>query len=168
MVNIAIYLQRELMLAKCFWPQLISWTWLLETCNEFHRGMFVRLEYRMKKKNHFLMIFRSFRSCHLQCKIAFYFWAATFCANNRVLFPDHEEKLGFRRLYYCKMGFFLITDNTDKCTIDETSTMLDSVTSANLFFFYPFHSTRRSSFYLYVASSSTTQSTMTVSCKQKF
>ena len=92
----------------------------------------------------------------------------TFCANNRVLFPDHEEKLGFRRLYYCKMGFFLITDNTDKCTIDETSTMLDSVTSANLFFFYPFHSTRRSSFYLYVASSSTTQSTMTVSCKQKF
>ena len=110
------------MLAKCFWPQLISWAWLLETCNEFHRSMFVRLEYRIKKSlSHDISLFGKLalfiRSCHLQCKIVFYFWAATFRANNRVLFPDHEEKLGFRCLYYCKMGIFLITDNTDKCTM---------------------------------------------------
>jgi len=78
-------------LAKCLWLPLISWALLL--------GLDEQMFFQYISLCGKLALFDS--SCHPQYKIAFHVCVA-FHATQGPVFPDHEEKLCFRCLYYCK------------------------------------------------------------------
>ena len=78
-------------LAKCLWLPLISWALLL--------GLDEQMFFQYISLCGKLALFDS--SCHPQYKIAFHVCVA-FHATQGPVFPDHEEKLCFRCLYYCR------------------------------------------------------------------
>lgn len=148
-VNIAIYVQQLYSttgtgLAKCFWPTLISWAWLLDLDEQI--SFFIMFHPLENNLHSFAHVICSAREPFLFCEV-------NFRAKTRVLFPDHKEKRSFRCVY-CK----------GKVILDLNSTTLGFVRLCQFVFFSPFLSTPWASFNLYVVSASTTQQE-TIKCR---
>lgn len=112
-VNIAIYVQQLYSttgtgLAKCLWPTLISWAWLLDLDEQI--SFFIMFHPLENNLHSFAHVICSVREPFLFCEV-------TFRAKTRVLFPDHKEKRGFRCVYCKGKVIFPMTDETNKCKI---------------------------------------------------